>query len=253
MCLLQGWFCLAVGMYGVYGVYSERMASVKNEEKILEILTQMHSDVSDLKQGQAETNQRLDKLETAQDSLVQGQAETNQRMDKLEQGQAETNQRLDKLEAAQDSLVQGQAEANHWLDKIKSDVADQAADLLDLRDRVNDLAITEIAMSDDVRRTRAEVTRVRETVTKIENEHGQHLAKLEQGQSALEADLTRVRETVIKIENEHHQRIGFLADGHTKILERLDPLQTIAEALQEDVSVIKAVVSSHSRVIKSHK
>ena len=68
---------------------------MNNEEKILVMLetlvsdvsnvksdvTGMKKDIADLKQGQAGTNQRLDKLE-------EGQAGTNQRLDKLEKGQA---------------------------------------------------------------------------------------------------------------------------------------------------------------------
>ena len=89
---------------------------MNNEDRILLmlekqsiLLEQMQGDISDLKQGQAETNQRLDKLETKVGKLEQGQA-------KLEQGQA-------KLEQGQAKLEQGQAKLEKETTRIRQSVA----------------------------------------------------------------------------------------------------------------------------------
>ena len=103
---------------------------MNNEEKILQILTQMQNDISGLKEGQAtiqaditefkqDTNKRFDNLEQGQTSM---QADTSglksdvsdlktdvnglkADVSDLKQGQAETNGRLDKLENNQDLLA----------------------------------------------------------------------------------------------------------------------------------------------------
>ena len=124
---------------------------MNNEERILSILEQMQTDISGLKEGQAETNQRLTKLE-------QGQA-------MLEQGQA----------------------------------------------------------------------------------------MLEQGQSRLETEVAEIKERVILIENDHGKRLGAIYDGYMLLHDKLEPLPAAVEALQDDMSVVKAVVISHSKDINKFK
>ena len=78
-------------------------------------------------------------------------------------------------------------------------------------------------------------------------EQGQ--TKLEQGQSKLESEVTRIRESVVLIENDHGRKLGALLDGYAMLANKLEPLPDAVETLQEDVSVIKAVVANHSKVI----
>ena len=82
-------------------------------------------------------------------------------------------------------------------------------------------------------------------------EQGQ--ADLKQGQVALVAEVTRIRQSVAVIEIEHGQYLRALGDGFALMLDKLEPLPDAVEALQEDVSVIKGVVTSHSRDINALK
>ena len=77
--------------------------------------------------------------------------------------------------------------------------------------------------------------------------------KKEQGQAEnnqrldnLESEVTRIKESVILIENDHGKKLGALLDGYGMLADKVEPLPGAVDALQEDVSVIKAVVTSHS-------
>ena len=72
------------------------------------------------------------------------------------------------------------------------------------------------------------------------------VSRLEQGQTKLKADVSGIK---ILLENEIEPNIRIIAEGHLDITRRLDHIQPIVENLEEDVSVIKVVVSEHSRYI----
>lgn len=64
---------------------------MNNEEKILQMLTQMQEDITALKQGQAE--------------LQQGQAELQQGQAELQQGQASIEKRVTKIQLTQENTI----------------------------------------------------------------------------------------------------------------------------------------------------
>ncbi|MCL2699812.1 MAG: hypothetical protein FWE68_05815, partial [Defluviitaleaceae bacterium] len=69
------------------------------------------------------------------------------------------------------------------------------------------------------------------------------VSSLKQGQTRLE----------LIIENEIIPDIRLLTEGHGNIVRRLDHIQPVVDNLQEDVAVIRAVVSGNSRDIKNLK
>ncbi|MCL2602964.1 MAG: hypothetical protein FWD90_00625 [Defluviitaleaceae bacterium] len=77
------------------------------------------------------------------------------------------------------------------------------------------------------------------------------VAGLKQGQASLEQKVSNMKHEIsgikVIIENEIDKNIRMLAEGHGDVVRRLDYLTPIVEGTAEDVSVIKAVVSSHSR------
>ena len=92
-------------------------------------------------------------------------------------------------------------------------------------------------------------------------ETSQRLDKLEEGQARLEADLAETKATVnetkervILMESNNKRQFGVLHDGYRLLFDKLEPIPDAVEKLQEDVEVIKAVVTSHSeeiRIVKS--
>ena len=77
---------------------------MNNEEKILEILTAMQADISDLKAGQIETTECLDKLDAGQLKLEVGQT-------KLELGQKRIEKDVKKIKDDVRSLYRLSEEA----------------------------------------------------------------------------------------------------------------------------------------------
>ena len=71
---------------------------MNNEEKILQILTQMQGDISDLKQGQVNMNGRLDNLEQGQASMQSDISNLKQGQAKLEKGQARLEAKIEDID-----------------------------------------------------------------------------------------------------------------------------------------------------------
>jgi len=71
--------------------------------------------------------------------------------------------------------------------------------------------------------------------------------------ASLTAETTRIRQSVAVIEIEHGKSLGALHDGYKLVYDKLKPLPEAVEILQDDVSVIKAVVTSHSKDINTLK
>ena len=95
-------------------------------------------------------------------------------------------------------------------------------------------------------------------------ETNQRLDKLESDVSDLRTDVndlksevshlkTDLSETKILIENETNRNIRVIADGHVIIVDKLGCMHSTVDKLVEDVSVIKSVVSSHSKDINTLK
>ena len=132
----------------------------------------------------------------------------------IEQGQAITNQRLGNLEQGQAKLEQGQA-------KLEQEQA----------------------------KTNQRLGNLEQGQTKLE----QGQTKLEQGQTKLETEIIRIRESVAIIENDHGKKLGALFDAYSILSDKLEPLPGAIETLQEDVAIIKTVVTSHSKDISALK
>ena len=100
------------------------------------------------------------------------------------------------------------------------------------------------------------LTAVEQGQTKLEQgqtETNQRLGNLETDVAGLKADIaglktevTRIKESVVLIENDHGKKLGALLDGYSMLTDKVEPLPGAVDALQEDVAVIKAVVTSHS-------
>ena len=98
---------------------------MSNEEKILELLQGMSGDISELKQGQARMEKRLDSLEEKVDRL-------EEKVDSLEQKVDSLEQKVDRLEQRVDSLEQR-------VGSLERDVSSLKSDMRILKQKVSDL------------------------------------------------------------------------------------------------------------------
>jgi len=62
--------------------------------------------------------------------------------------------------------------------------------------------------------------------------------------------LSRLSHSVAAIEQNHGRSLGALHDGYSLLYDKLAPLPDAVRKLQDDMSIVKNVVASHSRDIK---
>jgi len=101
------------------------------------------------------------------------------------------------------------------------------------------------------------LTSLEQEISDVKSTLGQEISDVKStlGQeiSDVKSALNDTRERVILMENEQGRYLRALGDGYTLMYDKLEPLPSAVETLQEDVSVIKAVVTSHSADINTLK
>ena len=93
--------------------------------------------------------------------------------------------------------------------------------------------------------TQSDVVDLKQGVARIE----QRMDRLEQRQDRLEADIADIKERIILMENDHGRALGALLDGHKFTVDKLDYIHPATTRLEEDVTLIKTVVITHSKDI----
>ena len=112
---------------------------MSNEEKILELLQGMSGDISELKQGQARMEKRLDSLEEKVDRLEEKVDSLEQKVDSLEQKVDSLEQKVDRLEQRVDSLEQRVGSLEQRVGSLERDVSSLKSDMRILKQKVSDL------------------------------------------------------------------------------------------------------------------
>ena len=135
-------------------------------------------------------------------------------------------------------------------------VVDELKKNIEFRDTVIDKFKEIDAQFSEVRQeiaeVKQEVAEVKQEVAEVKQEVAeikQEVAEVKQEVERVKHTLEETRETVILMENEHGRKLGALGDGYNKVYEKLEPLPEAVEQLQEDVSVIKLVITKNSKDI----
>jgi uncharacterized phage infection (PIP) family protein YhgE len=94
---------------------------MNSDEKILKAIEALHTDVSELKQGQAQTNEQLGTLADGQVQLQHGQARLEARISdvKLEQGALRQDQA--QIKTAVEAVHAGQHDMHEKIDKLPTE------------------------------------------------------------------------------------------------------------------------------------
>ena len=82
----------------------------------------------------------------------------------------------------------------------------------------------------------------------------QRQAKLEQRQARQEEALDLLHQNVARIEFDHGKMLGALCDGqslHSEYFSQLRPLIPVIKQTAEDVSIIKPVITAHSKIFNA--
>ena len=60
---------------------------------------------------------------------------------------------------------------------------------------------------------------------------------------------SRLSQSVVVIENEHGKKLDVLFDGYKSLSDKMDYMQSIVETTAKDMSIVKAVVTSHTEIV----
>ena len=110
------------------------------------------------------------------------------------------------------------------LEKLVTDVGILKSDVGTLKDDVKTLKVDVETLKDDMKTLNVDV-------------------------ETLKDDVVETKERIILMEQNNKQQHGALHDGFKLVYDKLKPVPPAVDNLQEDVSVIKSVVMSHSQDI----
>ena len=194
-----------------------------NDEKILEILLQMQSDISALKSGQMKLEQDVADVKADVIDLKSGQT-------KLEQDVAD-------VKADVIDLKSGQT-------KLEQDVADVKADVIDLKSGQTKLEQNVTDLKFDVTDLKSDVSTLKFDVTKLKS-----------GQEQLVRNQEFLSQHIVALENELIPKVTALFDGYTLRGEQIDNLKAHFDArlddYQEDVSYLISKTGKQEKQILS--
>jgi predicted nuclease with TOPRIM domain len=132
------------------------------------------------------------------------------------------NAMLEKHGVVLDVLVQGQAKLEAGFAELKGDVS-VLKDKVEVLDKKVEILTEDVAVLKD---------------------------KFEVLDDKVDVLTDEIHFTNVLIENETNRHVRFIAEGHMDIQRRINKVEPLTEKHEEDISVIKAVISCHSDEIK---
>ena len=93
-----------------------------------------------------------------------------------------------------------------------------------------------------------------ENVTEEVANLNQKFTNLNQEVTNLKQELAVIKRSVILIENDHGKKIGALFDGYQLLSEKIDRMMPLVEKIpqmQDDISIIKSVVTRHAGIFNA--
>ena len=113
--------------------------------------------------------------------------------------------------------------------ELKIDVKELRSDVTELQSDVKELQSNVTEVQNDVKELRSDVTELQSDMTKLqENVHGIHLY----------------------LENEVDYKISLLAENYVPAAKRFEQSASRIDAVEEDVGILKTVVTQHSKMLQ---
>ena len=113
--------------------------------------------------------------------------------------------------------------------ELKTDVKELRSDVTELQSDVKELRSDVTEVQNDVKELRSDVTELQSDMTKLqENVHGIHLY----------------------LENEVDYKISLLAENYVPAAKRFEQSASRIDAVEEDVGILKTVVTQHSKMLQ---
>jgi len=105
-------------------------------------------------------------------------------------------------------------------------------------------------LEDKVENVTEEVANLNQKFTNL----NQKFTNLNQEVTNLKQELAVIKRSVILIENDHGKKIGALFDGYQLLSEKIDRMMPLVEKIpqmQDDISIIKSVVTRHAGIFNA--
>lgn len=119
---------------------------------------------------------------------------------------------------------------------IKDDICELKADVKELRSNVTEL-------QGDVKELRSDVTELQSDVKELRSDV-----------TELQSDMTKLQENVhgihLYLENEVDYKISLLTENYVPAAKRFEQSASRIDAVEEDVGILKTVVTQHSKMLQ---
>ena len=126
---------------------------------------------------------------------------------------------------------------------IKDDICELKTDVKELQSDVTEL-------QSDVKELRSDVTELQSNMTVVQND----VKELRSDVTELQSDMTKLQENVhgihLYLENEVDYKISLLAENYVPAAKRFEQSASRIDAVEEDVGILKTVVTQHSKMLQ---
>ena len=129
------------------------------------------------------------------------------------------------------------------LQPVKTDIRELKTDVKELRSDVTEL-------QSDVKELRSDVTELQSDVKELRSD----VTQLQSNMTELQSDATKLQENVhgihLYLENEVDYKISLLAENYVPAAKRFEQSASRIDAVEEDVGILKTVVTQHSKMLQ---
>ena len=133
---------------------------------------------------------------------------------------------------------------------IKDDICELKTDVKELRSDVTELQSDVKELRSDVTELQSDVKELQSNVTEVQND----VKELRSDVTELQSDMTKLQENVhgihLYLENEVDYKISLLAENYVPAAKRFEQSASRIDAVEEDVGILKTVVTQHSKMLQ---
>ena len=133
---------------------------------------------------------------------------------------------------------------------IKDDICELKTDVKELRSDVTELQSDVKELQSNMTELQSDVKELQSNVTEVQND----VKELRSDVTELQSDMTKLQENVhgihLYLENEVDYKISLLAENYVPAAKRFEQSASRIDAVEEDVGILKTVVTQHSKMLQ---
>ena len=141
--------------------------------------------------------------------------------------------------------------------ELQSDVTELQSDVTELQNDVKELRSDVTELQSDVKELRSDVTELQSDVKELRSdvtELQSDVKELRSDVTELQSDVTKLQENVhgihLYLENEVDYKISLLAENYVPAAKRFEQSASRIDAVEDEVGILKTVVTQHSKMLQ---